>query len=162
MAANTDAKNTGSQGTGSKQVLDQYYASSLESVDLAEAEILKVAEQTGFDEDERHRIGMAVRECIVNAVVHGNRYNRNKKVHVNVSIETSGESSGSRFTIRVTDQGEGFEMEEVPDPLHDNNLLRHSGRGLFLMGAFMDDIKVRKVPLEGTEVTLVKNIGPQT
>jgi serine/threonine-protein kinase RsbW len=62
----------------------------------------------------------------------------------------------------VTDQGEGFEMEEVPDPLHDNNLLRHSGRGLFLMGAFMDDIKVRKVPLEGTEVTLVKNIGPQT
>jgi serine/threonine-protein kinase RsbW len=121
-----------------------------------------VAEQTGFDEDERHRIGMAVRECIVNAVVHGNRYNRNKKVHVNVSIETSGESSGSRFTIRVTDQGEGFEMEEVPDPLHDNNLLRHSGRGLFLMGAFMDDIQVRKVPLEGTEVTLVKNIGPQT
>lgn len=174
MAANTDAKNTGSQDTESKQVLDQYYASSLESVDLAEAEILKVAEETGFDEDERHRIGMAVRECMVNAVVHGNRYNRNKKVHVNVSIETSGEtsgegsgeasgrSSGSRFTIRVTDQGEGFEMQEVPDPLHDNNLLRQSGRGLFLMGAFMDDIKVRKVPLEGTEVTLVKNIGPQT
>ncbi len=149
-------------------MLDQYYASSLESVDLAEAEILKVAEQTGFDEDERHRIGMAVRECMVNAVVHGNRYNRNKKVHVNVSIETSGETSGEefgrvrRFTIRMTDQGEGFEMQEVPDPLHDNNLLRHSGRGLFLMGAFMDDIKVRKVPLEGTEVTLVKNIGPQT
>ena len=170
MAANIDAKNTGSQDTGSKQVLDQYYASSLDSVDLAEAEILKVAEQTGFDEDERHRIGMAVRECMVNAVVHGNRYNRNKKVHVKVSIERSGESSGeasgrssgSRFTIRVTDQGEGFEMQEVPDPLHDNNLLRQSGRGLFLMGAFMDDMKVRKVPLEGTEVTLVKNIGPQT
>jgi serine/threonine-protein kinase RsbW len=165
MAANTDAKNTGSQGKGSQgkgsnEVLDQYYASSLDSVDLAEAEILKVAEQAGFDEDERHRIGMAVRECMVNAVVHGNRYNRNKKVHVNVSIESSGEAS--RFTIRVTDQGEGFEMEEVPDPLHDNNLLRHSGRGLFLMGAFMDDLQVRKVPHEGTEVTLVKNIGPQT
>ena len=173
MAANTDAKNTGSQDTGShdtgskgtgsqdtesKDVLDQYYASSLESVDLAEAEILKAAEQTGFDEDEQHRIGMAVRECMVNAVVHGNRYNRNKRVHVNVAIE----NAGSRFTIRVTDQGEGFEMHEVPDPLHDNNLLRHSGRGLFLMSAFMDDIKVRKVPLEGTEVTLVKNIGPQT
>jgi serine/threonine-protein kinase RsbW len=165
MAANTDAKNTGSPDR-SKEVLDQYYASSLDSVDLAEAEILKVAEETGFDEDERHRIGMAVRECMVNAVVHGNRYNRNKKVHVNVSIERPGEgsggSSGSRFTIRVTDQGEGFEMEEVPDPLHHNNLLRHSGRGLFLMGAFMDDLQVRKVPHEGTEVTLVKNIGPQT
>jgi serine/threonine-protein kinase RsbW len=165
MGANTDAKNTGSQDTGSNEVLDQYYASSLDSVDLAEAEILRAAEQSGFDEDERHRIGMAVRECMVNAVVHGNRYNRNKKVHVNVSIESSGESSGkssgSRFTIRVTDQGEGFEMEEVPDPLHDNNLLRHSGRGLFLMGAFMDDLQVRRVPHEGTEVTLVKNLGPQ-
>ena len=52
-------------------------------------------------------------------------------------------------------------MQEVPDPLHDTNLLRHSGRGLFLMGAFMDDMKVRKAPAGGTEVTLVKNIGPQ-
>ena len=52
-------------------------------------------------------------------------------------------------------------MQEVPDPLHDTNLLRHSGRGLFLMGAFMDDMKVRKVSPAGTEVTLVKNIGPK-
>ena len=66
-----------------------------------------------------------------------------------------------RLTIRITDQGEGFEVQEVPDPLHDTNLLRHSGRGLFLMGAFMDDMKVRKVAPTGTEVTLVKNAGPK-
>jgi serine/threonine-protein kinase RsbW len=151
--------------TGVKEFLDQYYPSTLESVDLAEGEILKAAEQTGFDEDDQHRIGMAVRECLVNAVVHGNRYNRNKKVHVSVSAEKfspADEKSGqrTRFTIRITDQGEGFEMQEVPDPLHDANLLRHSGRGLFLMGAFMDDLKVCKAAHEGTEVTLVKNIGP--
>jgi serine/threonine-protein kinase RsbW len=140
--------------TGAKEVLDHHYPSTLESVDLAEGEILNAAEKTGFDEDERHRIGMAVRECMVNAVVHGNRYNRNKKVHVRVSV-------GVSFTIRITDQGEGFEVQEVPDPLHDTNLLRHSGRGLFLMGAFMDDMKVRKVSPAGTEVTLVKNIGPK-
>jgi serine/threonine-protein kinase RsbW len=87
-------------------------------------------------------------------VVHGNRYNRRKQVHVNVSI------SGVRLTIRISDQGEGFEMQEVPDPLNDNNLLRHSGRGLFLMGAFMDEMKVRKVEPTGTEVTLIKEIGP--
>ena len=127
------------------------YPSTLESVDLAEDEILKVAGDIGFDEDDRHRIGMAVRECMVNAVVHGNRYNRNKQVHVGVSVE-----SGIRFIIRITDQGEGFEMNEVPDPLHDQNLLRHSGRGLFLMGAFMDDVKVRKISPVGTEVTLAK------
>jgi serine/threonine-protein kinase RsbW len=145
--------------TGAKEVLNHHYSSTLESVDLAEGEILKAAEQAGFDEDDRHRIGMAVRECMVNAVVHGNRYNRNKQVHVNVLIgkfETS-----LRFIIRITDQGEGFEVQEVPDPLHDTNLLRHSGRGLFLMGAFMDDMKVRKVSPAGTEVTLVKNIGPK-
>jgi serine/threonine-protein kinase RsbW len=140
--------------TGAKEVLDHHYPSTLDSVDLAEGEILNAAEKTGFDEDERHRIGMAVRECMVNAVVHGNRYNRNKKVHVRVSV-------GVSFTIRITDQGEGFEVQEVPDPLHDTNLLRHSGRGLFLMGAFMDDMKVRKVSPAGTEVTLVKNIGPK-
>ena len=141
--------------TGSKQVLDHHYPSTLESVDLAEEEILTAAERAGFDEDDRHRIGMAVRECMVNAIVHGNRYNRNKRVRVSVAIESA------HFTIRITDEGEGFEMQEVPDPLHDTNLLRHSGRGLFLMGAFMDDMKVRKVSPAGTEVTLVKNMGPK-
>jgi serine/threonine-protein kinase RsbW len=92
---------------------------------------------------------------MVNAVVHGNRYNRNKQVHVIVALDSG------RFTIRIIDQGEGFEVQEVPDPLHENNLLRHSGRGLFLMGAFMDDMKVRKVSPSGTEVTLVKNVAPR-
>ena len=63
--------------TGAKELLDQTYSSTLESVDQAEAEILAAAAAAGFDEDEQHRIGMAVRECMVNAVVHGNRYNRN-------------------------------------------------------------------------------------
>jgi serine/threonine-protein kinase RsbW len=156
---------TGVKDTGVKEVLDHDYPSALESVDVAEVEILNAADQAGFEEDDRHRIGMAVRECMVNAVVHGNRYNRNKKVHVGVSVEKfekAGEKPGkyTRFTIRITDQGEGFEMEQVPDPLHDTNLLRHSGRGLFLMGAFMDDLRVRKLAPVGTEVTLVKINGP--
>ena len=140
--------------TTSKTLLDQDYPSTLESVDEAEAAILQAAATVGFDEDEQHRIGMSVRECMVNAVVHGNRYNRNKVVHVGVS------KVGEQFTIRVVDQGEGFEVVEVPDPLQEDNLLKHSGRGLFLMGAFMDDVKVRKATPEGTEVTLVKNVPP--
>jgi len=135
-------------------LLDHNYPSTLDSVDVAEAEILKAAAAAGVDEDDEHRIGMAVRECMVNAVVHGNRYNRNKFVHVGVSKQNA------QFTIRITDQGEGFELQEVPDPLQENNLLRQSGRGLFLMGAFMDDVKVRKAAAAGTEVTLVKNLAP--
>ena len=171
------AQETGAS-TGVNEVIDQYYSSTLESVDLAESEILKAAEEAGFDEDELHRIGMAVRECMVNAVVHGNRYNRNKTVHVGVNVEMperpeqAGDASGTRpgqgvnrmigtrLTIRIRDQGDGFEIHEVPDPLQENNLLRHSGRGLFLMGAFMDDLKVHRLPEGGTEVTLIKDIGP--
>ena len=116
------------------ELMDQEYSSTLESVDAAEHEILRAAEAAGFDEDTRHDIGMAFRECMVNAVVHGNRYNKNKQVRVRVANE-----AGS-FRISILDRGEGFEIQEVPDPLHDTNLLRHSGRGLFLMGAFMDDV----------------------
>jgi serine/threonine-protein kinase RsbW len=140
---------------GTQALIDHDYPSTLESVDQAEELILGAAGQAGFDEDEQHRIGMAFRECMVNAVVHGNRYNRKKQVHVHAS------KTAERFTIQITDQGEGFELQQVPDPLDESNLLRHSGRGLFLMGAFMDDVKVRKVEPSGTEVTLVKNFAPR-
>jgi serine/threonine-protein kinase RsbW len=134
------------------EVMNQEFPSTLESVDAAEHGILKAAEETGFDEDARHEIGMAVRECMVNAVVHGNRYNKNKQVRVRVS------TGGSSFRISILDQGEGFEVHEVPDPLHDTNLLRHSGRGLFLMSAFMDNVSVKRADPVGTEVILVKQV----
>jgi len=142
-----------SSDTGSIGILDQDYPSTLESVDIVEADILKAAVDVGFGEDEQHEIGMAVRECMVNAVVHGNRYNKNKHVHLTVT------KSAVDFSIRITDQGEGFETECVPDPLDDTNILRHSGRGLFLMAAFMDDVKVQKLSPSGTEVTLTKKLG---
>ena len=141
--------------TGEEDLLEQDFPSTLESVDTAEDKILSAAARAGFDEEEQQRIGMAVRECMVNAVVHGNRYNRNKLVHVAVTM------AGAAFRVRITDQGEGFDLNEVPDPLQENNLLRHSGRGLFLMGAFMDDLKVRKLEPSGTEVTLIKNVTSQ-
>ena len=112
----------------------------------------------GFDEDDQHRIGMAVRECMVNAVVHGNRYNRNKQVHVNVLIGKF--ETGLRFDDPDHGSGRRFRNAGSSRSSARYNLLRHSGRGLFLMGAFMDDLKVRKVSPAGTEVTLVKNIGP--
>jgi serine/threonine-protein kinase RsbW len=133
-------------------VLDHKYPSTLDSVDQAEAIIMEAAAAAGFDEDDQHRIGMAFRECMVNAVVHGNRYNKNKQVGVHA------ERNGDELTLQITDEGEGFEVHAVPDPLETDNLLRHSGRGLFLMGAFMDDMKVRRIEPNGTEVTLVKRV----
>ena len=135
-------------------VLNHKYPSTLDSVDQAETIMLQAAAAAGFDEDDQHRISMAFRECMVNAVVHGNRYNKNKLVTVDIR------RTGPELAIRIADEGEGFEIKEVPDPLNNDNLLKHSGRGLFLMGAFMDQMKVRKMEPNGTEVLMVKRASP--
>ena len=135
---------------GEQEIVNQFLDSTLDSVDRAESIIMGAAEQAGFDEDDLHKIGMAVRECLVNAVVHGNRYNAKKRVHLAVT------DGPQKFTVRVADEGEGFDLSALPDPLAEENLLRHSGRGIFLIRAFMDEVDIRPVEPHGTEVTLVK------
>jgi serine/threonine-protein kinase RsbW len=87
---------------------------------------------------------------MVNAVVHGNRYNANKKVRLSVA------RGNERFTIRIADEGEGFEFSNLPDPLAPENIMRTSGRGIFLIKSFMDEFQIRRLEPAGTEVTLVK------
>src|SRR6266478_1796761 len=132
------------------RTLDILLESTLDSVDSAEALVLKVAREIGFEEDDLHDLGMAVREAMVNAVVHGNRYNLKKKVHLSVAKEAD------RLSVRITDEGEGFEHSGLPDPLAEENLLRQSGRGLMLIQAFVDEFHMGHVPPLGTEVKLVK------
>lgn len=132
------------------ETVERYLDSSLESVDSAEELAVGAARRAGFDEDDLMKIGMAVRESMVNAVVHGNRYNANKKVRFSVA------SSPQEFTIRIADEGEGFEYERLPDPLAPENIMRTSGRGIFLIRSFMDEVRIRRLEPAGTEVTLVK------
>lgn len=136
--------------SGTARNMETHLESTLESVDAAEALVLQLAQDAGFDEEDLHKIGMAVRETMVNAVVHGNRYNLNKQVHLSVEL------SGDRLSVRIRDEGEGFEPTELPDPLAEENLLRQSGRGLLLIKAFVDEFDMRKMesPM-GTEVKLV-------
>jgi serine/threonine-protein kinase RsbW len=84
--------------------------------------------------------------------VHGNRYNANKKVRFSIHKDTD------RLTVRIIDEGEGFDVESVPDPLAPENLFRNSGRGIFLIRSFMDDCRIRRLEPGGTEVTLVKRM----
>jgi serine/threonine-protein kinase RsbW len=130
--------------------LDIYLDSTLESADGAEEAVLGMARAAGFPEEDLHKIGMAIRELVVNAVVHGNRYNANKKVHLRAFIEKD------RLTTIVGDQGNGFDLSSVPDPLAEENLLHQSGRGLLLVRAFVDEFQLRRLSPAGTEVTLVK------
>ena len=129
------------------------FDSTLDSVDAAEAIVLEEAKEAGFDDDDEHKIGISVRECMVNAVVHGNRYNARKKVHLVVT------RSPGVLEIRVGDEGEHFDVSQLPDPLAEENLLRHSGRGILLMQAFMDEFQIRPRQPQGTEVRLVKRLS---
>ncbi len=133
-----------------ERVVETKLDSTLESVDTAEAAAFQFAKELGMNEDGLHELGMAVRESMVNAVVHGNRYNLNKKVHFTLS------SAPDRLTIVIRDEGEGFDMSDLPDPLAEENLLRQSGRGILLMQAFVDEFDMHKVEPKGTEVRLVK------
>jgi serine/threonine-protein kinase RsbW len=126
--------------------------SSLESVERAEEMVLDVAGRMGFDEDDLHRISVAVRESMVNAVVHGNRYNANKKVHLSVLAESG------QLTIRVADEGDGFDAAKVANPLAEENLMRQSGRGILLMQAFVDEFEIRPSAGRGTEIRMVKRL----
>lgn len=127
--------------------------STLQSVDEVEAMVMQEAQKLGFEEEEQHQVAMAVRECMVNAVVHGNRYSKKKKVHLDI------ERSEKNLTITVGDEGDGFDLSSLPDPLSPENLLRQSGRGILLIRAFMDEFDLHPRPGGGTEVRLVKNLA---
>ncbi len=122
----------------------------LDSVDLSEDITLRVADAAGFDEEDRHKIGMSVREGVINAVQYGNQQQRNKKIRLIFELEAD------KLVIRVLDQGPGFELAEVPNPLAEENLLKCSGRGIFLMRAFMDEFAVRRGQNGGAELIMAK------
>ena len=126
--------------------------SSLDSVNKVEETAEQMAKKAGIDEDEIFRVAMAVREAAVNAVLHGNSYDPEKRI--TASFENTGES----LVIRITDQGKGLDPDTLPDPLAPENLLRGSGRGIFLIRSFMDEVHFKQLH-PGTELTLIKHLG---
>src|SRR5499427_10766978 len=124
----------------------------VESVNLAEEMCVRVAEASGFNEDECYRIGMAVREGVINACQYGNQEKPEKKIHLAIDL------TGERLVIRVMDEGKGFRLNDVPDPLAEENLLSTSGRGIFLMRTFMDEFDVVSGRTGGAEIIMSKKI----
>jgi serine/threonine-protein kinase RsbW len=125
--------------------------STLETVDSAEQTASRIAAEAGFDEEEVMRISMAVREAAVNAVLHGNAYDPNKKVNVDFV------SNDHDLVITVRDEGKGLDLEKIPDPLAPENLLKTSGRGIFLIRSFMDQVEIHPTQT-GTEIKLIKHV----
>jgi serine/threonine-protein kinase RsbW len=124
----------------------------MESVSQVEAAADQLAAEAGLDEDQRFHIAMAVREATINAVLHGNEYDPGRQ------IEVSLENTGTDLVFKIADQGHGFDPDHLPDPLAAENLLRGTGRGIFLIRSLMDEVHFRKLD-PGTELTLIKHLA---
>jgi serine/threonine-protein kinase RsbW len=128
--------------------------STLETVNNAESTASNLATEAGFGEDEVMQIAMAVREAAINAVLHGNAYDPAKKVLLQF------ERTGGSLVITIKDQGKGIDLRSIPDPLAAENLLKTSGRGIFLIRSFMDEVEINP-SAAGTEIKLIKHVhGP--
>ena len=135
---------------GSPMVL--WLSSRFENIELALAALGGVCKEHGVSEEQEHWVGMALREAIANAIKHGNRLDGTRRVYVSFGFEAG------TLTIVVGDEGEGFEPEKVADPLSPENALKTSGRGIFYIRSFMDELSFSRGENGGTILTMRKRL----
>jgi len=111
------------------------------------SKILRILETRNIDESALFDIRLCVEETVRNAIEHGNVKDRRSKVKINYRI------SGDRFTIEVEDEGAGFDYKSLPDPTHEENLMKNSGRGVYLVRRLMDKVEFNE---KGNKVKLTK------
>jgi serine/threonine-protein kinase RsbW len=124
--------------------------SRIESVEEAAAKAGEFARERGFSEEFTFAVDLAVRESVANAVKHGNKLDESKNVAVRL------EDSGDAFEITVRDRGEGFSVDDIPDPTNPDNLLKACGRGILFMRTFMDEVEWSNGPDGGLIVRMSK------
>ena len=137
------------------QVVRLEFTSHFDMLDFVQVVSDHVGRDIGLDEDAVHWVGVAIRESVINAIKHGNRNDATKRVFV--EFETAS-APDPELLIRVRDQGEGFDPETIANPLAEENLLKASGRGIFLIRSFMDDVRVQRAPEGGMEVRMTKRV----
>ena len=128
------------------------FPSRIDSVGEAAAAVSEFLNRIGVTEDVAFGVDMAVREAVTNAVVHGNKLDGAKVVELKLR------NTPAVFEITVHDQGSGFNPNDVPDPTKGENLLRTSGRGIFFMRNFMDEVDWVADPKGGTNVRMIKKL----
>ncbi len=124
--------------------------SSLEQIEIIEKAAEKTADKMKFTDEEKDSLAIAVTEAVNNAILHGNKLDKNKKVTILFQLEKD------KLVVRIKDEGPGFKPEQVSDPLAPENLLKESGRGIFILSSLMDEVKY-EFDENGTEIILVKN-----
>ena len=135
------------------------FRSTFEMLDLVQVVSDHIGRQAGLDEEALHWVGVAVRESVINAIKHGNGNDERKRVYVEFTALNSETPPG--IAIRVRDEGGGFDPATLPDCCAPENVLKSSGRGIFLIRSFMDEMTLRRAPEGGMEVVMVKRAAPQ-
>ncbi|HUR97754.1 MAG TPA: ATP-binding protein [Pyrinomonadaceae bacterium] len=130
--------------------------SVIEGLEIVQVVAEHIARRLGLDEDTQHWTAMAVRETVINAITHGNHSDPTKLVYIDFSAVPNEDPVD--LVVRVRDQGNGFDPSELRNPLTPENVLRASGRGIFLMRQFMDDVSIQKARDGGTEVRMLKHL----
>ena len=125
---------------------------------MVQAVLVQLCHLVGFDEESVHYMSVAVRESVVNAIKHGNKGDPSKAVTVEFDMVPA--AAPCELVIRVRDHGEGFDPDQLPDPLAPENLLKASGRGIFFMRSFMDDVQIVRANGGGMEVRMIKRFPP--
>jgi len=139
------------------QVVRLQFCSAFDMLDFVQVVSDHLCRRVGFDEDSMHWVGVAVRESVINAIKHGNRNDKTKLVHV--VFTSSADPETGELAVSVRDEGQGFDPDALADPLAPENMLKSSGRGIFLIRNFMDDVELRRAPEGGMEVRMVKKLA---
>ena len=139
--------------SGDTERIEITISSRFENIELVQVIAEHLCENAGVDEDGSHWIGMAVREAVANAIKHGNKLDVHKKVNATFELQ------GFELEITISDEGKGFDPEKVSDPLNPQNLMKTSGRGIFYMKTFMDQVSYSFQPNGGTSLVMTKNLA---
>jgi serine/threonine-protein kinase RsbW len=129
-----------------------WLSSRYENIELAQAALDHFCKERSIGEEEEHWIGIALREAVANAIKHGNRQDPQKRVLLSISGE------GDELQIVVGDEGDGFDPQQLADPLAPENQLKTSGRGIFYIKTFMDDVSFSRGEMGGTVLTMKRNL----
>ena len=128
--------------------------SDLNNIQKIEKITEKIAKYMRFSEEDQDSLAISVTEIVGNAIVHGNKQDKSKKVIVDFGYKND------TITVSIQDQGEGFKESEIANPLEPENLLKESGRGIFIVRALMDQVDIIRTKA-GTKVRLVKKTKSQ-
>lgn len=133
-----------------ENVIELVIDSNYRFIELVAAVTDNITQIVGFSQEEAHWVGLAVRESVINAIKHGNQHDSQKQVDVRFAI------CDHYIDVSIRDRGIGFDASHLPDPLHPSNLLNPSGRGIFYMRTFMDEVDFLIHPQGGTVVRMIK------